>query len=495
MTIRFVAAPGQNAAGLIAGAHAERLFVVVVEPKLWCGATRRVRFEWPADEPTLVLRLYEGDVAVVQFPDATGTDPRRMAVEAALGHESMPQESSPGADDDAGRSDFRLLAELPVRGHPGEPMAADAAPFTGILGLLRRAEACGRSADARYDVRATTGLRPLRPLLHLTLVEAIEAQLHDIRRGYVPVTASVGAVRGRLLSDGLVRHIACRETRLSCRFDELTDAVPLYRILVTALRCIAIEGRPGAPFGHERAFQHLGARSSVLLQQLSAVRPLARVEALRALSCLRLTRFERRWQRALDLAGLVLRADELAPQPSAAERSTAFSLEIVTPTFWEAVLRAALETLGSDHVVRLSQSAATSHQPWAGLGGTSRPDIMLGVDGRLWCIDAKYKRLGPGGQPSKADQYQLFAYSHLARHPEHAEPDVCVLAYPCHDAPRRSRHVRNPAAAALSLFILHLPFPSPAQVQSPAGWRAYLETCGQEFRALAEQVGALHSAA
>lgn len=492
MTIRFAAAPGQNAVGLVAAAQGERLFAVVIEPKLWCAEPRQLRVEWPAHEETLVLRLFEGDVAVVHLPDEVGSDARRAAVEAALGHEPAPAAKGGAADEPPERSDARLLAELPARGSAGEPVAADAAPFAGIIGLLRRADASGRCVAARFDATATDSLRPLRPLLHLAFLQAIEAQAHDIRRGYVPVTASLGAVRGRLLGDGLVRHVACREMRLACRFDALTEATPLFRVLVTALRCVASDGLPGGPFGQERVFRDLGVRSGVLLQQLSAVRPLARGEAPRVLSSIRLNRFERRWQHALDLARLVLRAEALAPRPRSTARSTAFSLKIVTPTFWEEVLRASLPFAAGGDVALVPRTAAVSRPPWAGLGGTSRPDIMVAVGSLVWCIDAKYKRLAPEAQPSKADQYQLFAYSHLAGH---RAPDLCVLAYPCRGAARQRRYVRNPAAAALPLVVLQLPFPSPAQVRTEACWHAYLEARGRELRALTDEVNAPQRAA
>lgn len=76
------------------------------------------------------------------------------------------------------------------------------------------------------------------------------------------------------------------------------------------------------------------------------------------------------------------------------------------PTFWERIRETALRRVGDDIQV-MRPAAGSEIQPWRGMGNDSRPDFMVQTDTGLWCIDAKYKELGQGEQPSKADQYQL----------------------------------------------------------------------------------------
>lgn len=490
MTLRFKAAPNQNACGLAVGAAGSRLFVVVVEPKLWRGSgDRGVIFrKWPADQPTLVLKLHEGDEAVLSFPDPAGeTDDRLSAVVAALNH----VERSDAADDDAEteRLPPRLLEERSARGHgdsasfreEGETLE----PITNVLQLIQRAEASGARKEGRFDAAPVAALRPLRPLIHLAFVEAVEAERHDIRRGYVAVTQPLAAVRGRILTEGLVRHVATRTMTLLCAFDELTEATPLFRVLLTALRCVAAAGQPASPFDKMEGFSQVSLRAVALTHQLTGIRPFAVAEAARCARTIRLNRATRRWQEALDLATFILREQELLPGAASGKRSAAFSLKIVTPTLWEQILKEALDApeQGLQVVPRGEQRTLT---PWSRLGNNSRPDLLVRATNskRLWCIDAKYKLLGDG----KADQYQLFAYSHLARVDNHdAPPDACFLAYPMlaypdphHGEVQSPRSYPRNAFAGEgknepSLNILRVPFPKREQVAKPEDWKDYIE--------------------
>lgn len=496
MILRFKAAPNQNACGLAVGAAGARLFVVAVEPKLWrqASSTGEVSLDWPVDQPMLVLKLHEGDEAVLSFPDPAGeTDDRLSAVVAALNH----VERSDAADDDAEteRLPPRLLEERSARGHgdsasfreEGETLE----PITNVLQLIQRAEASGTRKEGSFDAAPVAALRPLRPLIHLAFVEAVEAERHDIRRGYVAVAQPLTAVRGRILTEGLVRHVATKTMTLLCAFDELTEATPLFRVLLTALRCVAAAGTPASPFDKMQGFSQVSLRAVALTHQLAGIRPFAVAEAARCARTIRLNRATRRWQEALDLATFILREQELLPGAASGKRSAAFSLKIVTPTFWERILEEALHDPKQDLQVVRRETC----KPWSGLGFHSRPDLLVQSADQLWCIDAKYKPL-VNDKPSKADQYQMFAYSHLARVDNHAAPpDACFLAYPdqpCRPAQPPRSYPRNASAEegtdALALHILRVPFPSQAQVADCGAWSKYITETRKQLVGIAGQL-------
>lgn len=487
MTLRFCAAPKGNACGLAVGAAGGRLFVVAVEPKLWRQArgSDEVSLNWPADQMTLVLKLHEGQKAVISFGEPAGeTDDRRRAVEAAIIHAEQTTDDDDDDDPKTKRPE-PLLEELPVRrrcdptvAHNAASGAADLTPITHVLQLIQRAEASGARTEGHFDAAPSAAMRPLRPLIHLAFVEAVEKERHDIRRGYVAVTQPLAAVRGRILTEGLVRHVATGTMTLLCAFDELTEATPLFRVLMTALRCVAAAGQPASPFDKMDGFSQLPGRALMLTHQLAGIRPLAVAEAARQARTIRLNRATRRWQEALDLATFILREQELLPGAASGKRSAAFSLKIVTPTFWEQILEAALHDPKQGlHVVPRGEDKTCA--PWSTLGNDSRPDLLVRVENRLWCIDAKYK-LHEG--PSKADQYQLFTYSHLARVANHPEPPhACILAYPGPrqgDVESRDPCPRNTFAGAgknePALHILRVPFPDRKQVAEPDKWEEYI---------------------
>ena len=482
MIFRFRAAPLANASGLVAGTAAGHLFLLVVEPKLWREAEKRRRsVVWPATESSLVLRVHEGDEVLLRL-EGNGSDARERAVLAALREgekDEAPETDDPRADGDRHAAPLlQHLGSLPEVATGAEEKRGAGDPFAGVLGLLRRADALGRKVEASLDAAPQARLAALRPLLHLALIEAVEAELHDIRRGYAAVRRPLTAVRGRITNEGLIRHAATGDLRLVCAFDELTEATPLFRVIATALRLVVGQGRPGMPFDRCSGFARLPNRALALVHQLVGIDPLPFAEALRLGQRLRLNRFTRRWQRALTLALHAIRDVSIRPGPQADQQSAAFSLKLVTPTFWERILEAALRRVGDD--IRVMRPAAGSAiQPWRGMGNDSRPDLLVQTAAGLWCIDAKYKELGLGNMPSKADQYQLFTYSHVASFEGGGPPpSACMLLYADRATTGPHSYARNPCAGrgddAPALHILRLRFPERSTVIESAAWATYL---------------------
>ncbi|WP_374228167.1 5-methylcytosine restriction system specificity protein McrC [Rhodococcus qingshengii] len=125
-----------------------------------------------------------------------------------------------------------------------------------------------------------------------------------------------------------------------------------------------------------------------------------------------------------------------------------------------------------------SQPATTRRSwvedPWVDIDDRTNshtyPDV-LAVDGEhLWIIDAKYKQRDGASAPSRDDQYQLFAYSHLASSTRSTKISA-VLVYPGIGEVRRwSRSGDNGAA----LYACSVPFPQPPDLQNSQSWEQYL---------------------
>jgi hypothetical protein len=103
-------------------------------------------------------------------------------------------------------------------------------------------------------------------------------------------------------------------------------------------------------------------------------------------------------------------------------------------------------------------------------------------------LDAKYKL---GGRVEAADQYQIFAYSLLAKVGDGAEsrPNQVALVYPASEArtdsavpPARFERATDSGLPALKLWIFRVPFPTRDEL-TPERWHAYLASTGSALHA------------
>ena len=122
-------------------------------------------------------------------------------------------------------------------------------------------------------------------------------------------------------------------------------------------------------------------------------------------------------------------------------------------------------------------------------------------DGRkLICWDAKYKQTR---SPSRADQYQIFSYSHLVslnRISQQLPIKQVALVYPDTEFSRSVDYIRGPIREGNSepsesgrdgqvldvrLNILSMPFPMPTDLENDEQWNLYLNNLNaQTDRAL-----------
>ncbi|MGB0641628.1 MAG: 5-methylcytosine restriction system specificity protein McrC, partial [Myxococcota bacterium] len=100
------------------------------------------------------------------------------------------------------------------------------------------------------------------------------------------------------------------------------------------------------------------------------------------------------------------------------------------------------------------------------------PDFVMAIEHQRWVIDAKYKLKQT---IESGDQYQIFAYSHLAR--ANKRPmDAAALIFPGSEE-RVRKYSRHPDQD-LQLHLMFLPFP---QRKDLAHWNQYIKDLSTAF--------------
>ena len=199
------------------------------------------------------------------------------------------------------------------------------------------------------------------------------------------------------------------------------------------------------------------------------------------------------WRPVLEHARQVL--SEHIPRMKAVKADadvSSLSWWVATDKLWEYILLSCLSRTDEDTKVVCEDEIKRTPEvevddPWSKLGKAKRPDLLFrfqdGKHRRFWAMDAKYKPFS--GTPTRNDQYQIFAYSHISRWQipggwQH--PDACALLYPeylhgesfsCKPPP-----LRGGDSAPIPLLMMTIKFPSPGEIVDPQGWNAWVQRNG-----------------
>jgi hypothetical protein len=485
---RIRLAPTGHRCGLFFAAGGGATLSLFVLPKPW-GATPLVQ----QNERGLLIIGYEGDRVLI---DADADLSELLDQVAARVNDDIDRASPEDGDDprEAGLGAL-LSVSRTTSAHPAPQRTdTDSSDNThkALLSLIRLAAMASSEdawqtrarLDATEDEQAGAGgavsaggaaqeADPLLLLAQWRLVELMQAHSRQLRRGYIAVEEASPVIRGRLTQRGLIQAAARQGPLVECAHDEFSDTTPLFRVLVTALDRVASGALAEASgLSGWSVLQDVRQRAVHLRRQLhqlpSYPRAQAAAEAER-LSRRPLPRSLRLWQPALHLARAILRQEATRPvQADAGVVAQHWWLN--TSKLWEGILDQICKKAGWE----VSAPAEDSCVLWDKLGNQKKPDLLLERRednfGQRIVADAKYKLLN-GGALSAADQYQLFAYSHIARWGDHAAKAAAVL-YPCAKAQQDSSHRRQPDNS----FVLHVVgvrFPTREELD-PTAWAAYL---------------------
>lgn len=293
--------------------------------------------------------------------------------------------------------------------------------------------------NLKVDVGAITELTLQRETLLEILIRIFCEKLTDaVRKGmprrYVDREADLPVLRGRLNVEHQFTRHAANPSRLSCRFDLLSEDTALNRIMKAAVA-------------------HLSriSRSSANQQRLSELAFLYADIAEVAPSALRLgevviDRTNRRWQELLSMAQLFL-LNRYQTTTSGTGEGTALLFEM-SVLFEEYVGRLISRALvGTELTVSLQGGrlfCLTAETSGRGVFQT-KPDILIRRAGTvIHLIDTKWKRISsrmdhPKQGVSQGDVYQMMAYAQLYRAPR------LTLLYPHHPGlgSEEAIHARN----------------------------------------------------
>lgn len=225
-------------------------------------------------------------------------------------------------------------------------------------------------------------------------VHAGRAVEQGLLRGYVGVEERRHDLRGRVrFADQLARSFA-QPLPLEVAYDDFTVDIHENRLLRSAAEILLV--LPRVPELVRTRLRRLRA----LLEDVDVVRGTRRVELPT------ITRLNERYEQALVLAVLVLRAASISQRVGAvAATSFVFDLNAVFESFVYTALREALALRGG-RVVRHHRD----HLDEARRGIPLVPDVTWWRGSRCaGIVDAKYKTLVDSSMPN-ADAYQMLAY-------------------------------------------------------------------------------------
>ncbi len=447
----------------VAGLEAQVL--VTVAPKPWRRSAQHTYVVNDLRNGHTAISLHEGDRLHVLSP--------RESIEAMLSGLLRSSAALVGTDAGWGSTLFRPEVRPPrpeitgLSGPDAERQTAD------LLRLFQRVELLMSPSD---DLMSRPGRSRLhRPLACRQLLDEVERRMSQARRGYRKVVMERVPIRGRVVASSVARYVATGTPLLTCRYDELTESTELLGIIASALEQIA-EGRgPSsflpAPFNE----QQLRSDAVRLRRAMSEVTSTPIQRALWVGRRLSLNRLDQPWAKALRISLVLLRDQELVADASLERDFQAAELSVETDKVWEWIVNAALRRTSFDHVfAQGAEQVGLVVDPWVKhplqVAVNTRPDNIAVRLSSIFVVDAKYK-LGPA--PSRDDQYQMFAYSHLVRD-QGRDVRAAVLVYPGEGSTTQWLRGRDTTADPVRLFAVYLPFPQPSDLTSQVTWEGYL---------------------
>lgn len=470
MSLTIAASPMGKRIGLTAATGSERQILLTVAPKAWRDKDH-LRYFTVEDLPGghVEMSLFEGDRLHLTRP----TEDTEDAINALL------RASRKSKDPETIAWEAALVSPEVAPRSPvvtGLPAPADSMQTANLLRLFQRVELL--FADSA-NLQGRAGRSPLhRPLAVREFLDEVELRLGQARRGYRRVVEDRYAVRGRISAASIARFQATGGSRLRCSFDELTESTQLLGIVATTLEMVADGHGPSSvlprPFD-ERRLRHDAVR---LRRALGEVASFPIGAAVNLSGRLKLSRLDAAWTKALRLANVLLRDGEIVAKNAAHRDAQAVELSVETDKVWEWIVNAALRRTRFDTVLDQGQQIGLTQDPWLAhplqVSINTWPDNIAFQRQEVFVVDAKYKL---NAKPSRDDQYQMYAYSHLVRS-EGRDVRAAVLVYPGSAAGTQWIRGRDSSTQPVRLYAVQLPFPMPDDLVSSRSWETYLDRTG-----------------
>lgn len=477
MTLTLAAAPLGARVGYLAAGDGNQQVLITVAPKTWRTDPRKLVTvpAWPPVRHHNIV-LYETDRLHVTAPEPTTEQLLARCI----------QTSRRTVDGSVSWDRGLLALDVTPRAFElanGRRLNVD--DETTVTDLLRLFERLDLIAPDTDDLTGTVQRSPLhRPLIYRRLLEEVSALINSARRGYRLMVDIRVSVRGKIATSSIVRHSATGDPRLVCHYDELTTSTLLLGIICTGLEWIADGHNLRSPFGGRFSNRHLRHDAVTLRRALGDVAALPPATARLAGPRLHLNRLDRAWASALQLTLTVLAETEHVTSAAGSHHLDPVELSIPTDKLWERIVHQTLRRSGFQPVLdpRL-QPIGLVADPWLSdppTPASTRPDNVAWRGDDIWIIDAKYKMPSVGPAPARADQYQMFAYSHLVADPGTVQ--CVVLVYPGVGPTQTWQRGPDQHDQRPHLLTLRIPFPHADQVRTETTWQEYLDGAAEQLR-------------
>lgn len=336
--------------------------------------------------------------------------------------------------------------------------------FSGLITPPRGA-AGGSNAETYIAEKLLPHVTALEPLVQQEFLRQAEKFVRRRRPEFRHHIDDMGAVRGRIVTSGLMRRAARGQQAVACEFDELDTDAPLQQVIRFAAGMVSRQN------GHaNERLAGRAARVERLLADCHSLHPRVARQMCsgNALQAPRKARFA---AEALDLARwLILAHYPFGVQKDSGRRPQAVAAGVRVPTskLWELLLAGvAVKHIGTleqhSKTVRIRQNAVMEKSP----------DLCVRSEDRdliAW-FDAKYKlRRRPRFEAMPmSDQYQQYAYAAATGKPT-------VFVYVSED--------KNPGKPGRDVILVNMiggprigvaavPFPRPEECGDIPGWRKH----------------------
>ena len=349
----------------------------------------------------------------------------------------------------------------------------------------------------------TTQNQMLLPLLHYLFTKEMQTVQRYIRRGYVPTSEKIRAIRGRPDMRSVAKAEASGGTEVLCHYDEFEESTPLMRILVTALDIVAGGNwltHMSSDVDNDLTISNTGEQSTDLRRTLHSIPSMIPSQALTVHRRIRLNRGTQIFARALSLAKHILADSQILPTQSETLSEEAWCWDVDMSDVWESILVQGFQKCRGINVSHYDQWCTNDSVPNTvyrapikapftdSTLSNRRPDILLTHQTKPsshvnWIIDAKYSYFDQVPKnASREYQNQMLGYAYLTKDDEKPWVHQLALIYSTNRIPTQNDINQSKINGVWdsdwsnkpSLFQTLIQFPGVEYVQKSEYWNAYI---------------------
>jgi 5-methylcytosine-specific restriction endonuclease McrBC regulatory subunit McrC len=449
--------PYGQTSGLASKQYSGYRITIAVTPKLWNGdGHRNVKTSWTQGQDHLFLQVPENTKIQIR---CESDEQHNLVMQLCRASSSNSKQDGP-----------LMNAINPNVDDEYQPYKHDDSKIEATISLAVLYSMI--NSDEVFDFLSTGKSNPLlRIFLFKKYVDELYSVRDSLRPEYIEKKEKSSIIRGRISTQGLLHHMSTKSLSVESVYDDFTVQTPLQQVLITALHAVRGDASQLAFVGQDTSL-----KMKKLLTQFQHIRPLPIGSARRISGLVRPNKLgKNKLTTVLSLAKRILRFEDALLSGDDDVGGTMFSIN-TSKQIWENLIR---QRLRESPNIEYDSVVTATEDPWIGLNSgfdKTNPDFLFTHGDDFFCWDAKYKL----GSIDRSDQYQMYAYSHLASIANNIPiyPSSIALVYPSQAISRveiASTHARGPTSqnSNIKLSIIRAPFPSLEDVNNERAWSKY----------------------